>query len=271
MSDSLAFRLRTLAETTSTNDEVKHALEGGEPEGLAVRALCQTGGYGRQGRAWASPEGGLYLSLLLRPQVEVAALPTLSLVTGLAVRRAAADLLPAEHSDFVQVKWPNDLVVPEVSLAGWLPEPESDQNASRLSFRKLCGISVEVHAGGVCVGVGVNVQPPAAPTNVAVGGKNVPVYLRELGFEGEVGDVAEAVLRAFAPLYCTWSSAGFDAFVDEYAAHAALTGRNVRMVNHAGDVVAQGEVASIDASGRLILRQPDGALMSVSSGEARLA
>ena len=95
MSEPLAFRLRVLDEVTSTNDEVKRALEAGEPEGLALRARRQTGGYGRQGRAWASPEGGLYLSLLLRPSVDAALLPTLSLVTALAVRRAVVGLLPA--------------------------------------------------------------------------------------------------------------------------------------------------------------------------------
>ena len=70
MSEPLAFRLRVLDEVTSTNDEVKRAREAGEPEGLAVSARRQTGGYGRQGRTWASPEGGLYLSLLLRPSVD---------------------------------------------------------------------------------------------------------------------------------------------------------------------------------------------------------
>ena len=120
MSELLAFRLRVLDEVTSTNDEVKRALEAGEPEGLALRARRQTGGYGRQGRAWASPEGGLYLSLLLRPSVDAALLPTLSLVTALAVRRAVAGLLPAEAAESVQVKWPNDLVVP---AAGQPPEP----------------------------------------------------------------------------------------------------------------------------------------------------
>ena len=86
------FRLREFDEVTSTNEVVKHALEEGEPEGLAVRARCQSGGYGRQGRTWASPEGGLYLSLLLRPHVPPAQLPTLSLVAGLAVREAAVAL-----------------------------------------------------------------------------------------------------------------------------------------------------------------------------------
>ena len=108
-------RLRVLDEVTSTNDEVKRALEAGEPEGLAVSARRQTGGYGRQGRTWASPEGGLYLSLLLRPSVDAALLPTLSLVTALAVRRAVAGLLPAEAAESVLVKWPNDLVVPAAS------------------------------------------------------------------------------------------------------------------------------------------------------------
>ena len=87
---ALRFRVESLEAVGSTNDEVKRALEAGEPEGLAVRARRQTGGYGRQGRAWASPEGGMYLSLLLRPDVPPAQLPTLSLVTGLAVGPAPA-------------------------------------------------------------------------------------------------------------------------------------------------------------------------------------
>ena len=258
MSEPLAFRLRVLDEVTSTNDEVKRALEAGEPEGLALRARRQTGGYGRQGRAWASPEGGLYLSLLLRPSVDAALLPTLSLVTALAVRRAVVGLLPAEAAESVQVKWPNDLVVP---AAGRLPDP---------AFRKLCGISLEAHAGGVCVGIGVNVELPDPADNGEVGGKNVPVYLPELGFEGNVDDVAAAVLRAFAPLYRAWLAEGFAPLAGEYAAHASLTGRSVRMVNLAGEPVAEGTVASVDAFGRLVLRAPDGSCVPVASGEAHL-
>ncbi|HJF63125.1 MAG TPA: biotin--[acetyl-CoA-carboxylase] ligase [Gordonibacter urolithinfaciens] len=258
MSEPLAFRLRVLDEVTSTNDEVKRALEAGEPEGLALRARRQTGGYGRQGRAWASPEGGLYLSLLLRPSVDAALLPTLSLVTALAVRRAVAGLLPAEAAESVKVKWPNDLVVP---AACRLPDP---------AFRKLCGISLEAHAGGVCVGIGVNVELPDPADNVAVDGKNVPVYLPELGFEGGIDDVAVAVLHAYAPLYHAWQTKGFAPLAGEYAAHASLTGRSVRMVNLAGEPVAEGTVASVDAFGRLVLRAPDGSCVPVASGEAHL-
>lgn len=113
MSDerTLPFRIRLLEEVSSTNDEVKRALDAGEPEGLVVRALRQVAGYGRQGRAWTSPEGGLYCSLLLRPQVAPCELPTLSLVVGLAVRRALAALAGDAAADAVRIKWPNDVVL----------------------------------------------------------------------------------------------------------------------------------------------------------------
>lgn len=270
MSEPLAFRVRVLDETTSTNDEVKRALEAGEPEGLAVRALQQTGGYGRQGRAWASPEGGLYMSLLLRPRVDAAVLPTLSLVTGLAVRRAAAVLLPVDTGETVLVKWPNDLVVPAVCRPPEPADAAAAQPAGGAAFRKLCGISLEAHAGGVCVGIGVNVVPPAASDDARVGGKNVPVYLSELGFQGGIDDVADAVLQAYAPLYRAWLSEGFAPLVEEYAAHASLTGRSVRMVNRSGEPVAQGVVASVDEFGRLVLCALDGVLVPVASGEAHL-
>ena len=63
-----SYRIRELAETKSTNDDVKKAAEQGESEGLVVWAKKQTAGRGRHGRKWESPEGNLYASILLRPE-----------------------------------------------------------------------------------------------------------------------------------------------------------------------------------------------------------
>ena len=104
------FRVLCLDEVDSTNNVVKDALRSGEPEGLVVRAWRQSGGYGRQGRAWTSPLGGLYCSWLLRPDVPPEQLPTLSLVVGLAFRRALASLAGG-NGGRVLVKWPNDVVL----------------------------------------------------------------------------------------------------------------------------------------------------------------
>ena len=242
---------------SSTNDLVKEALRRGEPEGLAVWARRQDGGYGRQGRAWASPPGGLYLSLLLRPEVPLAQLPTLSLVAGLAVREAIARSVAAEHDGRIQVKWPNDVV--------FAREGEG--------VAKLCGISLERIAGGICVGIGVNVLPPDDGDVATVSGKNRPCYLAELGFTGGVVDsVRDSVLAAFSQRYDRWCERGFAPFLEEYGAHALLTGKRVVVDDLAARVMASGMVEGVDEHGRLLVHDEDSRqVVALSSGEAHIS
>ena len=288
----MQFRVQSFETVTSTNDLIKHAIEAGEPEGLAVRGLRQTAGYGRQGRAWESPIGGMYQSFLLRPDVSPAQLPTLSLLVGLAVRRAVAGLVP-ELEDRVQVKWPNDIVVAEAgaSLDEAAPSagegsacgegssplcdaaPGGDSQPSR-PFHKLCGISTEMHARALCVGVGVNVARPTDASS-APAGKNIPVYLDELGFcEGPVEDriraVADALCEQLALVYPLWCERGFGPFRAEFDACSALSGRFVRMEDLSGNVLAAGTVTRVASDGRLVLRTPEGVEVFASSGEAHI-
>ncbi|MCI2241262.1 biotin--[acetyl-CoA-carboxylase] ligase [Adlercreutzia faecimuris] len=277
----MEFRVECLEAVGSTNEVVKEALEAGEPEGLVVRARRQTGGYGRQGRTWASPEGGLYMSLLLRPSVPPAQLPTLSLVVGLAVRRALASLVTLAEARRIQVKWPNDVVYAEAPAAGErrvpagsMPDAPGAPGTGGKAFRKLCGISLEAHGGGVCVGIGVNVLPPARPAELP--GKNAPAYLADLGYgftceaRGAVDEVAAAVLRELAPLYERWEAAGLGPLVPEYDACAALAGRALTVADRNGAVLAEGTAVGIDEHGRLLIRRPDGTEHPVSSGEAHI-
>lgn len=264
----MQFRVESYESITSTNDVIKRAIEGGQPEGLAVRALRQTAGYGRQGRAWESPLGGMYQSFLLRPQVSPAQLPTLSLLVGLAARRAVVSLLP-NLEQRVQVKWPNDLVVK--------PEDEGVLEASQSRpFLKLGGISTEMHAKALCVGVGINAARPAqAAQPVPQTGKNIPIHLDELGFcdgtvERRINAVANALCEQLAALYPQWCAEGFEPFQAEFDAHAALTGRFVRMEDLAGNVISAGEVVRVAADGRLVLRTPESQEIFASSGEAHI-
>ena len=281
-----SFRLSETFTLSSTNDAVKRAIEVGEPEGFAVRADVQTAGYGRQGRSWASPAGGLYLSLLLRPSVEPRRLPTLSVVTALAVRRALASFV--SDGDAIFVKWPNDVVIPLDAPEG-APSPEGAASCGRAAasgkepdaasasplpvlYRKLAGISHELHAGALCVGIGANVQRPLATGAAQVGGKNEPAYLCELPRAQQVGarEVARAVLDAFAPLYDRWQRDGVESLLVDYERHAFLTGRTVRVETRDGSLLAEGLVRGIDAEARLLLEVADGSLLPVASGEAHL-
>ena len=323
------FRLQVLDSVDSTNEVIKRAIEDDEPEGLAIRAYRQTGGYGRQGRAWESPRGGMYESILLRPQVDMRELPTLALVVALAVRRALASLVVEDQARRIRIKWPNDVVLVggdfgvDYSTCGTAPElgghapcfanaaetrvrgvsravphdenspvgcfpkqdclstefparafPQAGTPSIKSLYSKLAGISSEVHAGGICVGVGVNVEPPEDA--MEVGGKNAPAYLADLGFgftcerEAAINAVGDAVLREFEPLYRRWCDGGFAALSGEFAEHSMLEGRFVRMANQLGDVVCEGTVCGVDASGRLLLRLEDGETKAVASGEVHL-
>lgn len=150
----------------STNRVARDLARRGAPEGTVVVARRQTAGRGRIDRVWHSPEGGLYMSLLLRPA------PLLSLRMGLAAARAVertSGLRP-------ELKWPNDL------LAGG---------------KKLGGVLVEAEGPWAVAGVGINVATREFPPELAP----LATSLRLLGHRLRVEAVARALLETLEPLY----------------------------------------------------------------------
>lgn len=278
----IEFKMRAYREVSSTNDIVKRAIEAGEAEGFAVRADVQTAGYGRQGRTWSSPEGGLYLSVLLRPNVEARLLPTVSLASAIAVRRALVGFVAPDAADTILLKWPNDVVVARCGQSGSraadsaAPFCRADERRRFSSeipggYRKLAGISHELHAGALCVGIGANVARPAANAFEA-DGKNAAAYLRELpgAQSATCADAARAVLREYAAVYEAWLREGVEALLSEYHAHAYLTGRAVAVESRDGGIVREGVVRGVDEHGRLIVEDERGVRHAVASGEAHL-
>lgn len=292
----MRWRVRQFDELASTNDEVKRAIEAGEAEGLAVRARRQTKGYGRQGRAWESPAGGLYFSMLLRPSAPAGPLSTVALVAGLAMHRALLRFVPGDDACRVRVKWPNDIVVLPADGPGDGAGADSashpgakrgiDCRSTRSAadggarFLKLCGISSELHRGALCIGVGVNV----AAASIVAGGKNAPAYLADLAgeplpadpvgrrdaVERTCSELFEAALEEFGALYGTWLREGFAPFAGGYGRLEALAGSRVEVADRTGAILASGRAAGVADDGRLLVLSADGSLVPVSSGEAHI-
>ncbi len=109
-------------EVDSTNNVAKGLAREGEPEGAVVIACSQTGGRGRVGRVWASPEGGVYMSVILTPRVHPSQIGALTLLSGLAALKSVKSL----YAVGVGLKWPNDIVVGDKKLGGVLCEMESE-------------------------------------------------------------------------------------------------------------------------------------------------
>lgn len=119
--------LRLYETLPSTNEQAWTALAAGDRAGTAILALRQTAGRGQRGRRWASPPGGLYLSVILRPpNLTAPQVPQLTLATAwgiaTALRRLPGQLSGAPIVLPIRLKWPNDLVAQGRKLGGILTE-----------------------------------------------------------------------------------------------------------------------------------------------------
>src|SRR4051794_32731513 len=119
-----AVRHIALESTGSTNAEALERARAGERGPLWISVKTQTAGRGRSGRAWVSPPGNLYATLLLTEPCAPAVAPQLAFVAGLAVYDAVAESAPRLASQLA-LKWPNDVLLAGKKLAGILIESET--------------------------------------------------------------------------------------------------------------------------------------------------
>jgi BirA family biotin operon repressor/biotin-[acetyl-CoA-carboxylase] ligase len=224
----------------STNDLLHTLAARGAGEGTVVVAREQTAGRGRLGRMWASPRGGLWFSVLLRPSDPADAR------LGLMVAVGVAEALRTVSGADVRIKWPNDLV-----LAG----------------RKVGGILVEVRPPWAIVGIGVNVN---------VDPLDLPIEVRERatslaavsGRECDLADVLAGVLDGVDEVYAAYGSGTVEDVLERWRDLNITLGRFVEV--RAGDRVVEGTALDIDGDGALLVAGPDGQAARVLSGDVTI-
>ena len=219
--------IRTVAETGSTNDDVAALARDGAPEGLGLRAERQTGGKGRQGRAWQSPPGNLHASTLVRIDPKHPPPPSLALVAAVALHDAIA-----LHTRRARIKWPNDIIINRAKLAGILLERQGD--AVVIGF----GVNLAHHPEDLdrpAASLGARVTPDALLRRLAACFEDWLERWRTAG----LAPVRAAWLEAAHPVGTPLSSGGtegtFDGLDETGALRLRLADGAIRIV-HAGDV-----------------------------------
>lgn len=202
----------------STNELANRLADQGASEGTAVMALEQTAGRGRLGRSWVSPPGGMYLSVVLRPQFPTDQWALL----GIALAVGTASAMESLAETAVTLKWPNDLLVDN---------------------RKAGGILVE--AGPECAVAGIGINAAVSPDLLPPDAASLHVELVPL-----VCSVLRGVEDAVAMLPA--DAAGVLA---QWRRRSATLGRHVRVV---GREEVAGIAEDIDADGALLLRTAQG-------------
>ena len=228
----------------STNAEAKRLALRGVPEGTIVLAEAQSQGRGRLNRHWVSPRGkGLYVSVILRPQVppEWGSITTLAAGVALAV---AIEELGVRAS----LKWPNDMMVGHRKVAGILTEA---------SFQ-------DSHIAFIVVGVGANVN---------TGEEDFPLSIRDVATSlllsggwpmGRVSllDKFLCQLEVWYELFCKGS---FERILKAWRHYESILGNSVEVSVPGARLLGVAE--DIDLCGRLLVRDNVGRLHRIMAGD----
>lgn len=233
-----------LDEVDSTNNYLRRAAEEGAPHGTLAVAETQTMGKGRRGRMWTSPKGsGIWMSFLLRPEIEPVKASMLTLVAGLSVSRTVS----AHTGREAQIKWPNDVV---------------------MNGRKICGILTEMSAepdliNYVVVGIGINVNMENFPQELS---QRATSLRMETGSTWKRSGLIARFCDIFEENYEIFMATGdLSGLAEEYNQYLVNTGREVKICEPGREftAVAQG----IDKEGRLVVDKEDGTQEAVFTGE----
>lgn len=204
-------------ELESTNAAMKARGRAGALHGAALRARVQTAGRGQRAHTWSSPEGGLYLSILIRPGVPRDALPGLPVACALGALRALREAGCPRAS----LKWPNDIVVGRRKLAGMLTELSS----SKEGVFAVYGIGVNMKAPVIDAAGSVAAAAPSATAGPTAAGGLGPAPLAPTGLLEELAaGVQPPSLDRLAELVRARVLESVDEWMDAYGQSGAYRG-----------------------------------------------
>lgn len=237
--------LRFFDEIDSTNRYLFDESRAGAPDGLVAVADHQTAGRGRLDRSWASaPGASLLVSVLLRPVLALGELHLVTLVSGLAVVDAVAEVCGIRPG----LKWPNDVVVGDRKLAGLLAEMDGSSETP-----------------AVVVGIGLNVNQAAFPPELAETATACNLVVGD-GRVVQRVDLLVALLRALDMRLALLAGEGGPVqTIADYRKDCVTLGRVVRADLSSGSI--EGVAVGTDPLGHLVIERLSGERVTVTAGD----
>ena len=224
-------------EASSTMDIAKDLARKGCPDFTVVLAGRQKKGRGRLNRIWRSDRGGLYFTIVLRPQIPIMLSTRISFLASMTLAR----ILREGYDVDARVKWPNDILVNERKISGMLTEMEAE--ADRVNFFN--------------IGIGINVNnDPSRSVAQAFSLKKI------LGRQISRKELLSRFLDEFES---GMQLVDFDCIVSEWKKYTITLNRYVRIVTN--QETLEGIATDVDDNGALILKMADGSLKEILYGD----
>ena len=228
----------------SSNNRAKALAASGAPHGYLVIAESQSGGKGRMGRSFFSPEhSGVYITYVLRPQMLAEKAVMITSMAAVAVARAIETLADVD----VKIKWVNDLYINDRKVCGILCEASMDFETGGLEYAVL--------------GIGINVTKMEFPPELASIATSIE---NECGHPMSRSRLIAEISNQLEALYGQLETG---AFMAESRSRSNVIGRDVTVIR--GDERYEAHAIDIDDTGRLVIRTASG-VSRVGSGEISL-
>jgi BirA family biotin operon repressor/biotin-[acetyl-CoA-carboxylase] ligase len=244
----LGRRIEYFEEVSSTQDIARQLAVEGAQEGTVVVAESQAGGRGRLGRGWVSPSrAGIYVSIILRPDLKPVEVCQIPLIAGVATSEAIVKVTGLEP----RIKWPNDVLVAGKKVAGILTEMGAE--VDRLHY--------------IVLGIGINVNTTTSM---------LPRELRSIATSvaEECGEklsrvkLVQTLFEELEDIYGEFKRSGFKASRDRWKSFDSTIGSWVKV--SMGEKEIEGEALDIDTEGSLIVRTGDGHTERIIAGDVAL-
>ena len=224
-------------EADSTMDIAREMARNGCPDFSIVIAERQKKGRGRLNRTWYSAAGGLYFTIVLRPQLAPVMSPRVIFCASMILART----LRQHYNVPAMVKWPNDILVDERKICGILSEMEAESD--------------QVNYLNIGVGLNVNNEPKHREPN-AISLKDI------LGRSVPRKEILADYLNAFETHLNQY---GLEGVVEQWKKYTVTLKRKVRIVT--GSETIEGRAVDLDENGSLLLEREDGSLRTVFYGD----
>lgn len=239
----LGCSILSLDTVDSTNEEIKRQARKGAEHGLVCVAETQSAGKGRLGRKWSStPGAGIFMSVLLRPDIPPLEVSGITLAAGLAVCKAVQKTTGCD----AKIKWPNDVVIGRKKICGILTEMSAESD--RVEF--------------VVVGIGVNVNTDAFPEEISHKATSLKI---ETGKQIDRRALLREILLQLEIYTDEFLLNTCGSITGEYKENCVTIGREVSVAR--GGEQMTGMAVDITLGGSLVVKRQDGTLTEIGSGE----
>jgi len=240
-------KMRYFEHTLSTNNVGKQICSEGDPKklhGTVIIAEEQTGGVGRMGRAWISPGGGIWITIVLKPQVPIDHIFMITMAGSIAVARA----IRKEYELGALIKWPNDIFIGKKKIGGLLLEMAAEADTVHYCL----------------LGIGIDVNNPVRDFTADLQ-KDITSISAEVGHDVDRASFLARILREFENRYQLVESGEYDAITQEWKSLSATLENRVQIRTLKNSF--EGEAIDIDEFGALIVRKDNGKLERVIAGD----